>query len=156
MLYISLLSRQLGFTLTYTGSKLERTEHGLEKEIRRESCAPPRKNTITRLRNDGELILHSKDVLMLIVVLNLVDCCLVLGELILDIHYITEVLITHRCHRTPQPATSYIIYRRRCMIPGTPMVVPTVQRVTRCGRTWRTAFTMPVSRSSESCFLRAS
>ncbi|XP_052239121.1 uncharacterized protein LOC127850267 isoform X3 [Dreissena polymorpha] len=90
MLYISLLSRQLGFTLTYTGSKLERTEHGLEKEIRRESCAPPRKNTITRLRNDGELILHSKDVLMLIVVLNLVDCCLVLGELILDIHYITE------------------------------------------------------------------
>ncbi|KAH3740547.1 hypothetical protein DPMN_047253 [Dreissena polymorpha] len=44
----SLLSRQLGFTLTYTGSKLERTEHGLEKEIRRESCAPPRKNTIAR------------------------------------------------------------------------------------------------------------
>ncbi|XP_052260383.1 uncharacterized protein LOC127864617 [Dreissena polymorpha] len=84
----SLLSRQLGLTLNYTGSLLERTEQGLEKEIRRESFVPPRKNKIARLRHDGELVLHSKQVLMLIVVLNLVDCCLVLGELILDIHYI--------------------------------------------------------------------
>ncbi|KAH3740284.1 hypothetical protein DPMN_046986, partial [Dreissena polymorpha] len=44
----SLGPKQLGFTLTKTGSQLERTEHGLEKEIRRESFAPPRKNNIVR------------------------------------------------------------------------------------------------------------
>ena len=41
-----------------------------------------------RARRLGEIILHSKIVLMLVVIINLLDCCLVLGELILDIHYI--------------------------------------------------------------------
>ena len=45
-------------------------------------------NSLFRLRHGGEMVLHSKQVLMAVVILNLVDCCLVLGELVLDIHYI--------------------------------------------------------------------
>jgi len=41
-----------------------------------------------RFRKSGENILHSKKVLMLIVILNIIDCALVLAELILDIVFI--------------------------------------------------------------------
>ena len=41
-----------------------------------------------RARRLGEIILHSKHILLIVVVVNLLDCCLVLGELILDIHFI--------------------------------------------------------------------
>lgn len=41
-----------------------------------------------RFRHKGALVLHSKHVLLLVVILNLVDCSLVLSELILDIHYV--------------------------------------------------------------------
>lgn len=41
-----------------------------------------------RLRNSGAKILRSKRVLLLIVVLNVLDCVLVLGELLLDIHFV--------------------------------------------------------------------
>jgi len=43
---------------------------------------------IYRLRRKGERFLHSKHVLLIIVALNVIDCVLVLGELILDIHYV--------------------------------------------------------------------
>ncbi|XP_052800337.1 uncharacterized protein LOC128231488 isoform X2 [Mya arenaria] len=84
-------SERLDFLRTYSGAQLQRTELGLEREIRRESYVPPRTRRIARLRHRGEMILHSKHVLLAIVILNLVDCCLVLGELVLDIHYIKEI-----------------------------------------------------------------
>ena len=48
---------------------------------------------VFRVRHKGELLLHSKAVLMLIVLLNLVDCLLVLSELILDIHYVKGIIM---------------------------------------------------------------
>lgn len=41
-----------------------------------------------RLRYKGEKFMHTKWVLLAIVLLNIVDCVLVMGELILDIYYL--------------------------------------------------------------------
>jgi len=41
-----------------------------------------------RLRRDGGKFLLNKYVLLVIVVLNIIDCALVLGELILDLHHV--------------------------------------------------------------------
>lgn len=84
-------SHALGFNRVYSDVELDRTERYLEREIRRESCIPPRDKKVARLRLQGEHVLHSKHVLLVVVILNLVDCVLVLGELILDIHYIKEL-----------------------------------------------------------------
>ncbi|XP_033751702.1 uncharacterized protein LOC117335660 isoform X3 [Pecten maximus] len=62
----------------------------LEEEIERDSEEP--KGNLEKLRRSGEQILHSKKILLLIVVLNILDCALVLGELILDIHFIKEMV----------------------------------------------------------------
>ncbi|XP_069132698.1 uncharacterized protein [Argopecten irradians] len=62
----------------------------LEEEIERESEEP--KGNFEKLRRSGEQILHSKKILLLIVVLNIIDCALVLAELILDIHFIKEMV----------------------------------------------------------------
>ncbi|XP_053385066.1 uncharacterized protein LOC123536889 [Mercenaria mercenaria] len=85
-----LVKRSLDFVRVYSDVDLHKTEQHLEAEIRRESCIPPRDKKVARLRLKGERMLHSKFVLLTIVVLNLVDCALVLGELILDIHFIRE------------------------------------------------------------------
>ena len=47
---------------------------------------------VVRLRRKGEHMLHAKYVLLMIVILNVVDCLLVLGELMLDIKYDTGTL----------------------------------------------------------------
>lgn len=70
---------------------LEQTEKTLEKEISRENKAPPT-GSVARVRHHGERLLHSKYVLLAVVILNIIDCILVMGELILDIHYIVNVL----------------------------------------------------------------
>ncbi|KAH3891976.1 hypothetical protein DPMN_016086 [Dreissena polymorpha] len=44
----SVLSRQLGLSHAYSESQFSRTEHDLEKAIRRESCVPPREKKIAR------------------------------------------------------------------------------------------------------------
>lgn len=43
---------------------------------------------ISRLRYKGEKFMHTKWILLAIVLLNIVDCILVMGELILDIYYL--------------------------------------------------------------------
>ncbi|KAK3085961.1 hypothetical protein FSP39_011377 [Pinctada imbricata] len=61
-------------------------EEHLEREIERDAQHPDR--FIDIIRVSGEKILHTKKVLLLIVLLNIIDCALVLGELILDIHFV--------------------------------------------------------------------
>ena len=41
-----------------------------------------------RIRKTGNKFLHTKGVLLLIVILNGLDCLLVLSELVLDVHFI--------------------------------------------------------------------
>lgn len=70
---------------------LDETEKSLEHEIERESRKPP-KSKIGKLRYKGEKFMHTKWVLLAIVLLNIVDCVLVMGELILDIYYLKGVV----------------------------------------------------------------
>lgn len=70
---------------------LDETEKSLEHEIERESRKPP-KSEIGKLRYKGEKFMHTKWVLLAIVLLNIVDCVLVMGELILDIYYLKGVV----------------------------------------------------------------
>ncbi|XP_060080352.1 uncharacterized protein LOC132559748 [Ylistrum balloti] len=62
----------------------------LEEEIERDSEEP--KGNFEKIQRSGEQILHSKKILLLIVVLNIIDCALVLAELILDIHFIKDMV----------------------------------------------------------------
>ncbi|CAC5376356.1 HVCN1 [Mytilus coruscus] len=55
---------------------IERIEQNLEEELERESKEPEKLGDI--LRRSGEKLLHSKKVLFLIVLLNIIDCGLVL------------------------------------------------------------------------------
>ncbi|KAL4225346.1 Voltage-gated hydrogen channel 1 [Mactra antiquata] len=86
-----LVTNALGFVQSYSATQLHKTEEVLEAELRRESCYPSPDKKVARLRLKGEHMLHSKHVLLAVVVLNLIDCVLVLGELILDIHFIREL-----------------------------------------------------------------
>ncbi|XP_061187963.1 uncharacterized protein LOC133195979 [Saccostrea echinata] len=72
-------------------AELDKTEKSLEHEIERENRKPP-STCIGRSRFLGYNLMHTKQVLMCIVVLNVIDCVLVLGELILDIFYLKRVL----------------------------------------------------------------
>lgn len=45
-----------------------------------------------RARRKGEHVLHSKQVLFCIIILNVIDCILVLGELILDMYYVKGIV----------------------------------------------------------------
>lgn len=80
-----------GFVRSYSSNQLHATERRLEQEIRRESCYPPKEYKLARFRRRCEHVLHGKYVLLAIVILNLIDCALVLGELILDIHHLKEM-----------------------------------------------------------------
>ncbi|XP_060074492.1 uncharacterized protein LOC132554200 [Ylistrum balloti] len=79
----------LAFARTYSNI-LAQTESQLEDAIQRENRKP--KSTIGKVRMKGEKVIHSKQVLLCIVLLNILDCILVLGELILDIYYLKGVL----------------------------------------------------------------
>ncbi|XP_021353074.1 uncharacterized protein LOC110450126 isoform X2 [Mizuhopecten yessoensis] len=79
----------LAFARTYSNI-LAQTESKLDHAIDRDNRKP--KSTIGKVRMKGEKIIHSKQVLLSIVLLNIIDCILVLGELILDIYILKGVL----------------------------------------------------------------
>ncbi|XP_033751624.1 uncharacterized protein LOC117335611 isoform X2 [Pecten maximus] len=79
----------LAFARTYSNI-LAQTEEKLDHAIDRENRKP--KSTVGKVRMEGEKVLHSKQVLLCIVLLNILDCILVLGELILDIYILKGVL----------------------------------------------------------------
>ncbi|WAR03705.1 hypothetical protein MAR_010263 [Mya arenaria] len=53
-----------------------------------------------RVRRKGEKALHTKYVLLAVVILNIIDCLLVLGELMLDIKYVTGIVILTTVYAT--------------------------------------------------------
>lgn len=69
---------------------LSQTEKELESELKRESKEP--QTSIEKAQRNGQKIVKSKPVLFFIVVLNVIDCMLVLGELILDMYYVKGLL----------------------------------------------------------------
>ncbi|XP_061187181.1 uncharacterized protein LOC133195350 [Saccostrea echinata] len=71
--------------------ELLKTEKFLENEIEKENRKPP-DCKIGRLRFTGHHLLHSKNILLFIVVLNVLDCILVMAELFLDIYYLKGVM----------------------------------------------------------------
>ncbi|KAL8610171.1 hypothetical protein ACOMHN_005945 [Nucella lapillus] len=72
-------------------------ETELEDEIRWEEQHPPRE-IIGRARRKCEEILHSKKMMLVIIILNIVDCLLVVGELTLDFHQVTNQLVSMEDH----------------------------------------------------------
>ncbi|XP_060074503.1 uncharacterized protein LOC132554210 [Ylistrum balloti] len=77
-----------------TEAALQNIESQLEKELEREEAASKSAKPLARVRHKGQKFLHSKHVLLIIVGLNVIDCILVLGELILDVHFIVDLLDT--------------------------------------------------------------
>ncbi|KAH3877115.1 uncharacterized protein LOC127865313 [Dreissena polymorpha] len=71
---------------------LDKTEAALDREMKREEQRRVPKTKIGKARRKGEHLLHTKYVLLLVVILNVIDCLLVLGELMLDIKYVTDIL----------------------------------------------------------------
>ncbi|XP_041374999.1 uncharacterized protein LOC121387839 isoform X2 [Gigantopelta aegis] len=74
--------------------EVTKLENDLAAEIEREDAAPP-KETVARLRRRGDAILHSKMILLLVVLLNVLDTLLVLGELIMDFKHMGNVISSH-------------------------------------------------------------
>ncbi|CAC5389874.1 unnamed protein product [Mytilus coruscus] len=72
---------------------LDKTEQQLEHAIERENRAP--KTMIERAQMKGEKLIHTKPVLLCVVMLNIIDCILVLGELVLDMYYIKALMESH-------------------------------------------------------------
>ncbi|XP_069133434.1 uncharacterized protein [Argopecten irradians] len=75
-----------------TEAVLKNIEDQLEKELEREESASTSAKPLARVRHKGQKFLHSKHILLIIVGLNVLDCILVLGELILDVHFIVDLL----------------------------------------------------------------
>ncbi|XP_048727975.1 uncharacterized protein LOC125645963 isoform X2 [Ostrea edulis] len=72
---------------------IDKIEENLDREIKEEELENEEtRGTCKILRSSCQDILHSKKVLLLIVLLNIIDCLLVLAGLILDIHYIKGML----------------------------------------------------------------
>ncbi|KAK6191871.1 hypothetical protein SNE40_003451 [Patella caerulea] len=89
LLFQTLVAETL--VLAKTHGYVEKIENELEEEIRRDNKAPP-KQTVARWRREGEKILRSKYMLLAVVLLCVVDCALVLGELILDLYKVRNTL----------------------------------------------------------------
>ncbi|WAR03703.1 HVCN1-like protein, partial [Mya arenaria] len=68
---------------------LDKTEASLDREIQHEAERGEPTTKVQRVRRKGEKALHTKYVLLAVVILNIIDCLLVLGELMLDIKYVT-------------------------------------------------------------------
>lgn len=94
--------RASNFQVAQAKRKLSQKEKVLDKEIEYEE-SEIKGTQLAKARRLGEIILHSKIVLMLVVIINLLDCCLVLGELILDIHYIKDLL-----HKTEEVSGEFV------------------------------------------------
>nr|XP_034310152.1 uncharacterized protein LOC105333217 isoform X2 [Crassostrea gigas]XP_034310161.1 uncharacterized protein LOC105333217 isoform X2 [Crassostrea gigas] len=71
---------------------IDKIEENLDKEIKEELEKEDEQGLRKILQSSCQDILHSKKVLLLIVLLNILDCLLVLAGLILDINYIKEML----------------------------------------------------------------
>ncbi|XP_052799438.1 uncharacterized protein LOC128231058 [Mya arenaria] len=71
---------------------LDKTEASLDREIQHEAERGEPTTKVQRVRRKGEKALHTKYVLLAVVILNIIDCLLVLGELMLDIKYVTDLL----------------------------------------------------------------
>ncbi|RUS87605.1 hypothetical protein EGW08_004650, partial [Elysia chlorotica] len=63
--------------------EVDKLENDLEDEIRYENRSPA-KTAIGRLRRAGQHRIHSKVVLLVVVFLNIIDCLLVISEMLLD------------------------------------------------------------------------
>ncbi|KAL4224773.1 Voltage-gated hydrogen channel 1 [Mactra antiquata] len=86
-----LAAGSLAFAKAY--SSVEKLEHELEAEIQRDKENDPNKGEgIHKWRRKCGKLLLSKYLLLFIVVLNIIDCTLVLGELILDLHHVKDIL----------------------------------------------------------------
>lgn len=72
-------------------SQIDNLEQELEAELKRDSKTVP-DTKVARFLHKGRKLLRSKNVLMMIVILNVIDCGLVLGELILDLHHVKDIL----------------------------------------------------------------
>ncbi|KAL3842989.1 hypothetical protein ACJMK2_020957 [Sinanodonta woodiana] len=88
-----LVAESLLLARSHAPTVLQETERKLERELREDSIALP-SSKIARYRRKGGKLLHTKLVLLIVVLLNIIDCILVLGELILDIHYVKELIQT--------------------------------------------------------------
>ncbi|XP_036360390.1 uncharacterized protein LOC115214246 isoform X7 [Octopus sinensis] len=77
--------------LAKTHGYADKIENELEEELRRDSKGPP-KEISARLRRKGEMFFHSRFVILTVVILCVLDCALVLGELILDLHSVRDTL----------------------------------------------------------------
>ncbi|XP_045176759.2 uncharacterized protein LOC123537192 [Mercenaria mercenaria] len=67
-------------------------EDYLEKHLHKDNFKPQSK--LQRFRKYGKEILHSRVVLLVVVILNCLDCILVLSELILDVYFIKKMIVT--------------------------------------------------------------
>ncbi|KAL8588616.1 hypothetical protein ACOMHN_067469 [Nucella lapillus] len=76
----------------------EKLETELEDEIRWEESRHPPSEIIGRVRRRCEDILHAKPMLLFIVALNIIDCLLVIGELTLDFHHISNRFLAWTKH----------------------------------------------------------
>ncbi|XP_045176222.2 uncharacterized protein LOC123536823 [Mercenaria mercenaria] len=97
-----LAAGSLAFAKAY--SSVEKLEHELEAEIQRDKENDPKKvKGIHKWRRKCGKLLLSKYILLFIVVLNIIDCALVLGELILDLHHVKDILF-----ETQQSSASFL------------------------------------------------
>ncbi|KAK7498227.1 hypothetical protein BaRGS_00010487 [Batillaria attramentaria] len=67
----------------------EKLETELEDEIRWEESRSQPREVIGRVRRRCEEVLHCKSMLLFVVVLNVIDCVLVMGELTMDFHHVS-------------------------------------------------------------------
>ncbi|KAK3103703.1 hypothetical protein FSP39_021153 [Pinctada imbricata] len=88
----ALVVEQAARRMSVPSFSIDRLEEDLSREIEAEEKQKRSTNIIQILRRSCKEILHSKKILLLVVILNIFDCALVLPGLILDIHYIKEMV----------------------------------------------------------------
>ncbi|KAH9505434.1 Cullin-1, partial [Bulinus truncatus] len=79
--------------LAKTHGYVEKIEHELEEELQRENTDPPNK-ILAKWRRNGEKMLKNKYTLLTVALFCVTECALILGELILDLHKVKDVLET--------------------------------------------------------------
>ncbi|XP_025097284.1 uncharacterized protein LOC112565758 isoform X2 [Pomacea canaliculata] len=69
----------------------EKIETELEDEIRWEESRSPPKEIIGRLQRKCEEVVHSKQVLLLVIILNVLDCLLIMSEMTLEFYHVSSL-----------------------------------------------------------------
>ncbi|KAK6166318.1 hypothetical protein SNE40_023044 [Patella caerulea] len=88
---VKLLAAQTLKIASINGFKeLDDLENELEEEIAWENRKT--RDTLAKIRRKGEHILHAKGCLLAIIILNVVDCCLVIGELLAEFHHMNHLI----------------------------------------------------------------